>query len=364
MRPSRALLVWWSTNTRAASVLLAAARSLGVPRAVVVDPAAAPPPDAPDYPGEWSIVRAQTPLTARELSGIGVQAADALGVSEISLAPTSEYLLTIAIGDRCCGRIPNLRVPWAAAFPYARITSKASLRSLLAEHPLLQTPGLCDFPTAARQLPVMAKPSVNVLAGRPLRPFKVSKVGDLSVALGGDGGFFFEEWIPPPSVYWCAFRGSDGNVVDYFQRNVLQEVGGGSVSLAVREDPAWAPQVRPDLLALVEGLSYRGPLMIEFRGDPPVVIEINPRFWGPLLLDVTSSGGVVASFFREEFGVETSLGSRFPTSSIYAVPTLLDAAEGLDSVGAIGGQDTVRAPGAHWATLLMGFSPAVLGGAW
>ena len=80
-----------------------------------------------------------------------------------------------------------------------------------------------------------------------------------------------------------------GNCVAVFQHRRLKEVpySGGFAVAAVAESPD--PVLTQKSLALLRALDWEGVAMVEFRvngGGPPVLMEINGRYWGSISLPV------------------------------------------------------------------------------
>ncbi len=362
----RALLIWWSTNTRAASVLLAAARASGLPCGLIIDPAVAPPPPAPAGTRECALERVRSPVSVNDLDKCADWVQETLQVDEVVLAPTSEYLMHVALGSVRGGRVKRLIVPWSSSEPYSVVTSKACLPGLLEGIAGLRAPHRIDRLCEDGPFPSVAKPVVNIQGHEPLKPFVLRSPADVRKLRSLKPLFFVEEWVSPPSYYWCAYRSRSGRVADYFQLNILQEPGGGSIALAVAERPPWASTTHPALIELLERLDFVGPAMVELRGSPPVVTEINPRFWGPLLLDLMIDGGITQAFLLDQFGVNFSPLGIVPSGRLYAVPRLLGSSERVDVVERRDwSEETWVSAHEHLvAEGSAGFSPTALGGDW
>ena len=318
--PGLGLLVWWSTNTRSAAVIAHLAAQKQIPLFLVVD-AEAPGPGRQALRHSVIRKRSQAPIESSEIESIAHEACDALGVSRIMLCPTSEYIQQVAHSGLPDGASRIDLLP-TSELSYAAVSSKEWLVNEGPRHGL-RAPRTLEPTNSERRMPFVAKPRVNILGSTAMRPFMVDTESAWERFKGSSGAYFAEEFIPGPSHYWCAYRSRGGELTTYVQTNVLQRPGGGSITYARRTASRHLSQdlkkAAKALESFVHEIDYRGPIMAELRHG--VVTEINPRFWGPLLLDATSGARVVKSFFSDVFGQDVRIG--FPKTSAYVVPKLL-----------------------------------------
>lgn len=357
------MLLWWATNTRCAAVLANAALAAGIPIALVLDPAA-PQPSADVLDGAVVLERRTAPLARAELVALVARATAALAVDQVVLAPTSEYLLDTLHVELAGELPPALVVPSTATVSYRELSSKHWGAACFAGRPAVQPPR--EVTGVEKDMPFVAKPRVNLLRGEVLKPFLVDDDRSLERYTQLAAAYFPQEFVPGPSFYWCAYRARDGAVTDYFQRNLLQRPGGDSIVLAAEQSPPGADAIRATLRAVLDEIGFVGPAMVEMRGEPPRFIELNPRFWGPLLLDALTGGRVTDAFFRDQFDVpfQQFLSSQTLSSArLYVVPSALD--ETLVTVSGTREQ-TTNVPAELRPVLLeaAGFDPRHLGGDW
>jgi len=358
----RALLLWWATNTRCACVVAAAARAADVPMTLVLDPQV--PAPAAEVLAHCHVVERRTaPLCREELEAIAAAARAVHGLDELVLVPTSEYLLD-TLHARPAGDLPlGVVLPCTSTVGYRRLSSKSWGADALRDSRVLPAPQTLKGLQA--ELPFVAKPRQNVVDGRVLRPFLVEDLADHARFEAGGQAWFAQEYVPGPSWYWCAHRAADGRVVDYFQRNLVQRPGGGSIVLAAAEEPPDAVELRAELRALLARASFVGPAMVELRGPEARFIELNPRLWGPLLLDAIAGGVVLDAFLREYVGVgyrSFLTESERAAARLYLVPSALD-----EPLVAVNGPDhPVRLDAATAAVIqdAAGLDPRRLGGDW
>ena len=324
-----ALLVWWATNTRAAAVLAARANELSLP-VVVVRSAGSPELGYAVRDRAIIIDRPFDALSASDFQVLLSVAAERAGVERLVLAPTSEYLLDW-LADHAIDSEIELELSVAAGLPYRELSSKAMFSERFQAPALQLQPRQLSGPNL--ETPFVAKPRVNVINGKTLAPFLVNDAESVRRFEAATDAYFAQEYVPPPSYYICGYRNRFGVLVSYFQRNLLQEPHGKSIAHAELREPAEAEALRSAFAEFLTGLDYHGPAMVEFRGDSARAIELNPRFWGPLLLSQGDGLRVVDAFFEDQFGV-TPTRSAFFQGSVgeYFLPSRFRPAVALDDV--------------------------------
>lgn len=321
-----ALLVWWSTNTRAASVVIQRALELGIVVVVVVDPHA---PELGDRAKKdaFIIQREKSYFELLEFESVLDTARNISGAKRIVFAPTTEYMLhSISTSERS---LSNFEVPIKSLYPYDRMSSKAFQGDYFEENFPEYAPNRIPGPGCRNNF--YAKPRNNFSGEVALRPFLVDNEESRRDFLAVSDLYFAQEILSPPSLYWCGYRSSSGEITRYLQRNLLQEQQGGSIVVAQVEDINQHSALDRVCKKYLQDCEHFGPAMFEFRGNSPKLVEINPRFWGPLLLDLISGSGVLDAFFEDWFETknqdEASLFEEF--NGIYLVPKAFRAFSSL-----------------------------------
>ena len=343
-------------------MLATLAAEAGIPLAVVTDPIAAPPSAAVTGASQ-GLVRPRRPVGGNELEGIVDHLRQRLRVDELVLAPTSEYLQDRAHAYEAGNRNGPLILVSTSSVEYRTLSSKIFLEHFqLAGRPL-PTPTRLEGTMDER--PFVAKPRFNIEADLAPKPFVVRSDEQWVSFVEQSDIYFAQALVPGPSVYWCGYRNADGTLVQYVQLNLLQVPGGGAIALA-RHSPASAfPRISELMVHFTAQIDYTGPIMAEFRGPNARLIEINPRFWGPLLLDAMNDRAVVGAFFRQYFGVESLTSNSIHPSTIYAVPSLVGQAVPVSEVfdDPVPGRPS-KAMSSDEAIRMTGWDPSILGGAW
>lgn len=168
-------------------------------------------------------------------------------------------------------------------------------------------------------LPCVAKPIVNVTSdGRSLYPWLLHTPLDVTnfrKAAKADE-FFFQEWIEGQSIYLLVHLDRFGKATCFSQRNLAQQPGGKSVVLA----QASAHHLTTEASYWIDALratGFFGIAMIELRiraGGQWVLIETNPRLWGPLQLVVDAKPMLLDTYFETLLGPSTKRQSKRPNN--------------------------------------------------
>jgi len=327
MGDTRFLLIWWVTNTRAAAVLIQRALEAKVPVAIVVAPNS--PPLGLRARSDAHIIRTEsTPVLREDFENIMKRVFDSTRATSLIVAPTSEFLTDFL--DGYLGSKSSIINPVRATKSYREISSKRFQADFFSKSTVGRSP--LDVDPEQSGSDFIAKPFFNVQGDTTLKPFLVNDDVSRSRFESNKEIFFAQEKIPPPSFYVCGYRASDGRVISYVQQNLAQEKNGGSMALATLVSGSQESQLENMVRDAMITLDFFGPFMCEFRGNPPRFIELNPRFWGPLILNQASGMSVVDAFLRDWF-VEFSSDQESVFSSettTYSVPKLLQSPSELD----------------------------------
>jgi len=100
--------------------------------------------------------------------------------------------------------------------------------------------------------------------------------------------FYVQQYVEGESIYLLFYIAKNGNYSVYSQKNYIQQPKGGSILLAKSTNHYKEP-ISKTVANLFIKLGFSGLVMVEFRKtlDDWVMIEANPRLWGPsqLILD-------------------------------------------------------------------------------
>lgn len=122
--------------------------------------------------------------------------------------------------------------------------------------------------------------------------------------------FFIQDYIYGESVYMLCFASKDNNISIYGQKNYIQQSNGGSIILA-RSSSNFPNDIILKTKKMLSSINFFGLIMIEFRKTDSdfVMIEANPRIWGPAQL-VIDSGMDLFDLFLLENNLITQIKKR------------------------------------------------------
>lgn len=226
------------------------------------------------------------------------------GATRCVLAPTSEYLVRWALRQRDDLAALGCDLPLPGERVYLQVTDKASFTAFCCDRGL-PVPAELSSPSS---LPCVAKPRWNVAPeGTSLYPWLLRTREDLHrfARESQTSHFFFQEWVHGRSLYLFFHLPRSGRATVFSQENLAQQPGGKSVLLArvarLHEDAGLVQRWE----AALRAAGFHGLVMLELRqradGDC-VLIEANPRLWGPLQLCVDACPPLLRAYIEEHVG--------------------------------------------------------------
>jgi hypothetical protein len=312
------LIIWWATNTRACSVVATLALHNDINLVIVLDPNASPPTNQIQSKSKV-IHRKFKELTRVEFEKIISEVEKHFNNKNSVLAPTSEYLMSVVSNWNKEKKFNNLVIPFNSRFTYDEISSKIFLyESNLI--PAKNLPKIIKNEDARNSIPFFAKPKRNIVEGINLKPFKVGTTRDLERYEELQQSYFAQSFIKGKSFYLCGYVNKQGHLITYIQKNLIQNGENATVILAYFSRSHRLAKHTEFLAEFIKKIDFRGPFMAEFKGSKNLIIEINPRFWGPLLLDLRNGSKILREFFSDFFGVNVEVPPQILDSKLYYVP--------------------------------------------
>ena len=210
---------------------------------------------------------------------------DQHGYAQLLLAPSTEFFNRFMLRHRVAIEAAGGIVPLVDEALYLRVSDKQAFGEMCAA---------CDIAVPATfdgvpdTLPFVAKPR-RYLAARSgrVKPYLIHTPAERAQFLAQESAdaFFYQEFVQGQSLYLLAHIGRGGQVTASAQQNLMQQADGGSIVLARAHDFHHEPEARPYLDMLLDA-GFHGLVMIEVRRCQRtgrcVMIEANPRMWGPL----------------------------------------------------------------------------------
>lgn len=209
---------------------------------------------------------------------------DRHGYDRVVIAPSTEFFNRFLLRHRRDIEAAGGIVPLVDEALYARVSDKQAFAELCAANGIA-VPAVFD--ALPRRAPFVAKPRRYCGAdGRQLKPRLVGTEAEREAFVrdGSGSDYFFQEWVEGQSLYLLAHLARDGRATLSAQENLMQQGGGGSIVLARAHDFHREADAGP-YLRLLRGIGFHGLVMIEVRrcarSGRAVMIEANPRMWGP-----------------------------------------------------------------------------------
>lgn len=316
LHPERVFLVPSGYNFRAVLAFCRALEAARCPPAIIAC-TAGDPVFRTRYARYVVHTRTQQNLLLEDFA-IACQAARvAHGANRVVLAPASEYLVRWALSRRTELAATGCDLPLPDKQTYLRVTEKQSFTAFCRELGLLVPAELAG----PEHLPCVAKPRWNVSPdGRSLYPWLLRDPAELarfkSEARRSD--FFFQEWVEGKSYYLLYHIPRHGVATAYSQENLAQQPGGKSVLFARTARLHETPEAERWEQAL-RAAGFHGVVMVELRqrGSQYVMIEANPRLWGPLQLCVDGCPALLRNYLAEHLGLQGSPTMRRRASVAY-----------------------------------------------
>lgn len=296
----RVFLVPSGYNFRAVLAFCRALRKAGLSPAILAC-TAADPIFRTRFAGDVVFTRSDKTLRVSDFSAATAATLARTGAKRCVLAPTAEYLVRWALQNRLALENAGCDLPLPDESAYFCVTEKAAFAKLCRSEGL---PIPRELPIACEaNLPCVAKPKWNVSpGGRSLTPRLLRTKDDLAAFVAEERieDFFIQEWVEGTSFYLLFHLPKNGPAAIYSQQNLAQQVGGKSIVLAHSAALHLGPEAAKWERAL-RVARFHGLVMIEVRqrGSEYVMIEANPRLWGPLQLCVDACPRLLMSYIAE-----------------------------------------------------------------
>lgn len=237
----------------------------------------------------------------------------AVKANKYLIAPSTEalnrYLLS-HLGDL---QIESDIIPLVNLELYEKISNKASFTKLCRDHGI-NLPK--EFPEIDKApLPLVAKPKkYESTNGTTLSPVLIFTEAEKKKFLESycANEFYFQEFVQGPSYYLLYYFYRNGRVEKFSQVNLVQQPRGKSI-IAARTSSIHQKEIFNIYESMFKDLGFYGLVMVEVKGNEtrsPLMIEANPRFWGPSQLFV-DAGVNLFEHLLNDFGFL----ERAPTSS-------------------------------------------------
>lgn len=248
------------------------------------------------------LVRSSKELQLDAVMGDLVKTRGAYKGRQLIIAPSTEALNRFLLKHRRVVEEAGFTLPLVDEKMYLSISDKKSF-SVLCQKSGLDVP--IEYASAEElRFPCVAKPvTYQNREGRYLNPVILHTSHDCGEFLKrhDDRDFFFQEFVRGSSHYLLYYFPEHGKAYRFSQHNLLQQDGGKSIVAAV-PDTIHALPIADRYEELFHSLGFRGFVMVELRKTVDnrwVMIEANPRFWGPSQLFLNAGCDFFAAFLSD-----------------------------------------------------------------
>ncbi|HGY55158.1 MAG TPA: hypothetical protein ENK44_05630 [Caldithrix abyssi] len=246
-------------------------------------------------------IRSEKELVWDELKTIFHKLQKTVPQNDFILCPSSEYLNHYALRHQAQFAEFNINIPLVDLTVYDKITNKYSFSTLCKKKGL-------DIPKRLRKIsenkiPFVAKPKKNIGQGNTLYPHLILCKNDYDIFMKNESTeqYYFEEFLSGGESYYLLFYISPfGKNISFSQKNILQQAGGKSIVYAIPADIHNQP-ISNQYVTILRQSGFWGLIMIELKkmGEQYVMIEANPRLWGPSQLFVDNNQPLFDAFIHE-----------------------------------------------------------------
>ncbi|NOY52646.1 MAG: hypothetical protein GXP58_03390 [Deltaproteobacteria bacterium] len=224
------------------------------------------------------------------------------GYDRVLILPTTEYLNRFLLEHREEIEAANCIVPLVEKGIYAEISDKKSFASICRSFNLDVPEEFIDIPSG---FPFVAKPMTYFSStGRALYPYIILNRFGLEKFLSSEDTheFFFQEYVAGRNIYLLGYIRKTGNDILFAQENLMQQANGKSILLARRSGFHQTP-LAERYVEMLHKIGFAGLIMIELRVDKAgrhaVMIEANPRLWGPMQFIVDNGIDLFGKFLQD-----------------------------------------------------------------
>lgn len=204
------------------------------------------------------------------------------------IAPSTESINRVLLAHKNKLNEYNVQIPLVDLSLYERISDKIKFVDLCRSY-CIEVPGTYEKIDRV-SLPMVAKPrNYYTRKGYSPKPQILQSAEDVDQfeRQYDSDDFFLQEFIEGESIYLLYYFSKGGKIYGSSQKNMLQQPNGGSILLACTSRHYLEGSGR-DFERMLSDLNFHGMVMIEVRisSNRIVMIEANPRFWGPSQLFV------------------------------------------------------------------------------
>jgi hypothetical protein len=206
----------------------------------------------------------------------------------VFILPSTEYLNRILISNKKLLNAKNTFFGLVDSDIYELVSDKIKFNELCKSYEILVPFQYESIPT---QTPFVIKPKTYFGSDNSIStPQIFFNTDDLELHLSTKNiqDFYFQEYVVGDSVYLLFYFTKEGNYSVFSQQNYIQQLNGGSILFA-KSSTYHTNKIVDKFVKMFTDVNFHGLVMVELRkhDDTWIMIEANPRLWGPsqLILD-------------------------------------------------------------------------------
>ena len=220
--------------------------------------------------------------------------------SKIFILPSTEYLNRMLLSNKKELNDRNVFFGLTDEDTYNLISNKLSFSSLCKSYDI-KIPIEYDFDL--KKIPYVIKPksyfNKDMSIDSPVLVFDEITFLNFFKDKNYDD-FYLQEFIEGESIYFLFYFDKNGNFDVFSQKNYTQQPNGGSITYA-KSSEHYKESITNQLVKLFKSINFFGLVMVEFRkrDNEWIMIEANPRLWGPSQLILDSGMNLLDKFLYD-----------------------------------------------------------------
>ncbi len=255
------------------------------------------------YRSNVQSVRNEKLLTVEDIDRCLDETKNASEHTDFVILPSSEFLNRFFLDNRTYYEKKSCTIPLVNKDLYLIVSDKLSFGRLCIKYNIEIPHEYTSFESA--RLPFVAKPIsyFSTKSGKALNPVLIYTENEKAVFLNemDKDDFYYQAFVNGSSYYLLYYISSENDTVSFSQKNLVQQAEGKSMILATGSD-LHLKQISDNYINMLKDIGYEGLIMIELRrsDDKFVMIEANPRLWGPSQLFVDAGVPIFERFIQEQ----------------------------------------------------------------
>lgn len=257
-------------------------------------------------------VRNEKPLTIEDVDRCIDETKNITGFASFVILPSSEFLNRFFLDNRFYYDKKGCTIPLVDKDLYLLVSDKLSFGRLCMKYNIAVPPEYRSFESAL--LPFVAKPIsyFSAKSGKALAPVLIYSENDKVAFLDemDKDDFYYQAFVDGSSYYLLYYISSDNDTVSFSQKNLVQQAEGKSMIYAIGAD-LHLEQLSENYIKMLKNIGFEGLIMIELRksDDNYIMIEANPRLWGPSQLFVDACVPIFEKFMlKQGFKIKEKTG--------------------------------------------------------